>query len=90
MMRSDAARNSGQNIEPGEIEALLPWYAAGTLRRRDRQRVEAALRQDPSWRAKVLRPQGLARQSILCAKSLPRPFTSTKRSARRRRVLRTG
>jgi anti-sigma-K factor RskA len=35
-----------QNIEPTEIEALLPWHAAGTLRRRDRQRVEAALRND--------------------------------------------
>ena len=34
-------------IEPTNIETLLPWYAAGTLRRRDRQRVEAALRSDP-------------------------------------------
>jgi anti-sigma-K factor RskA len=34
-------------IEPTEIETLLPWYVAGTLRRRDRQRVEAALRSDP-------------------------------------------
>ena len=25
----------------------MPWYAAGTLRRRDRQRVEEALRKDP-------------------------------------------
>lgn len=45
-MMTDAALNSNQNGEPGEIEALLPWYAAGTLRRRDRQRVEDALRQD--------------------------------------------
>jgi anti-sigma-K factor RskA len=37
-----------QDIEPTEIEALLPWYAAGTLRRRDRQQVEAALRNDPA------------------------------------------
>lgn len=33
--------------EPGEIEALLPWHAAGTLNRRDAQRVEEALRRDP-------------------------------------------
>jgi anti-sigma-K factor RskA len=33
--------------QPTDIEALLPWYAAGTLRRRDRQRVEEALRNDP-------------------------------------------
>jgi hypothetical protein len=32
--------------EPTELEALLPWYVAGTLRRRDRQRVEEALRND--------------------------------------------
>jgi hypothetical protein len=32
--------------ERREIEALLPWHAAGTLNRRDAQRVEAALEQD--------------------------------------------
>jgi anti-sigma-K factor RskA len=35
------------NDEPTELEALLPWYAAGTLRRRDRLRVDDALRDDP-------------------------------------------
>jgi anti-sigma-K factor RskA len=39
---------SDGNMEPTEIETLLPWYAAGTLRRRDRQRVEDALRYDPA------------------------------------------
>lgn len=33
--------------QPDDIELLLPWYEAGTLRRRDRQRVEQALRDDP-------------------------------------------
>ncbi len=33
--------------EPGEIELLLPWHAAGTLSHRDAQRVEAALASDP-------------------------------------------
>jgi anti-sigma-K factor RskA len=33
--------------EREEIEALLPWYAAGTLSRRDAQRVEEALARDP-------------------------------------------
>jgi len=32
--------------EREEIEALLPWHAAGTLSRRDAQRVEAALEDD--------------------------------------------
>lgn len=43
----DQQRVGRENIEPAEVEALLPWYAAGTLRRRDRQRVEEALRSDP-------------------------------------------
>jgi anti-sigma factor RsiW len=30
-----------------EIEELLPWHAAGTLSRRDAQRVEEALARDP-------------------------------------------
>jgi anti-sigma factor RsiW len=32
---------------PGEIETLLPWHAAGTLNRRDAERVEDALARDP-------------------------------------------
>ena len=32
--------------EPSEIETLLPWHAAGTLNRRDAQRVEQALAND--------------------------------------------
>jgi hypothetical protein len=44
MTMSDAAGDPGQ--EPAEIEALLPWYEAGTLRRRDRQRVAEALQKD--------------------------------------------
>src|SRR5271155_894728 len=39
MTTSEAARDLR---EPTAIEALLPWYAAGTLRRRDRQRVADA------------------------------------------------
>jgi hypothetical protein len=37
-----------QQQEPGEIEALLPWHAAGTLSARDTRRVEDALLRDPS------------------------------------------
>jgi hypothetical protein len=33
--------------ERSDIENLLPWHAAGTLTRRDTQRVEAALANDP-------------------------------------------
>ena len=38
------ARN--EELELEEIEALLPWYAAGTLSRRDANRVEQALASD--------------------------------------------
>ena len=40
--------NMINNKEPErhEIEALLPWYAAGTLSRRDTDRVEQALASD--------------------------------------------
>lgn len=33
--------------EPGEIEMLLPWHAAGTLNARDARRVEEAMARDP-------------------------------------------
>jgi len=33
--------------EPGEIELLLPWHAAGTLNTRDARRVEEALAREP-------------------------------------------
>jgi hypothetical protein len=36
-----------QEAPQGDIEALLPWHAAGTLSRRDAQRVEDALNRDP-------------------------------------------
>jgi hypothetical protein len=46
--------------ERRDIEALLPWHAAGTLSRRDAQRVEAALEHD----------QDLARQFALVREEL--------------------
>jgi hypothetical protein len=46
--------------ERRDIEALLPWHAAGTLSRRDAQRVEAALARD----------QDLARQFALVREEL--------------------
>lgn len=34
-------------MEPEEVESLLPWHAAGTLKPRDARRVEEALARDP-------------------------------------------
>src|SRR3954447_20301680 len=59
--------------EPGEIEMLLPWHAAGTLNARDARRVEEALARDPE----------LARQYTVIRKNTPRPSISTKVWARR-------
>lgn len=42
-----AMSNKMPEQEPGEIEALLPWHAAGTLGARDARRVEDALARDP-------------------------------------------
>jgi len=43
-----------------EIEALLPWHAAGTLSRHDADRVEQALAGDPE----LARHYDLARQEL--------------------------
>ena len=43
-----------------EIEALLPWYAAGTLSRHDADRVEQALACDPE----LARRYDLIRQEL--------------------------
>lgn len=42
-----AMSNKMPSGEPDEIEALLPWHAAGTLNARDSRRVEEALARDP-------------------------------------------
>ena len=38
---------TSEHKEADGIEELLPWHAAGTLSRRDAERVEAALKRDP-------------------------------------------
>jgi anti-sigma-K factor RskA len=45
----NAVKNTAQNSpnQPSEVELLLPWYAAGTLDRREAAQVEAALAADP-------------------------------------------
>jgi anti-sigma factor RsiW len=43
----NAAKTTASEREPTEIELLLPWYAAGTLNRRESAEVEAALANDP-------------------------------------------
>ena len=45
--RGFAMNRIDKEPERHEIEALLPWHAAGTLSRRDADRVEQALADDP-------------------------------------------
>ncbi len=52
--------NTTSNNEQ-EIEELLPWHAAGTLSRRDAERVEAALARDPA----LARRYDLVREEML-------------------------
>ena len=49
------------NTNEQEIEELLPWHAAGTLSRRDAERVEAALARDPA----LARRYDLVREEML-------------------------
>ena len=54
MTPSDTGRADRPNtVKVSEVETLLPWYAAGTLGRSDRQRVEEALRRDPGLAFKL-------------------------------------
>lgn len=71
MTQSDAGRV--ERSEPSEIEALLPWYAAGTLRRRDRQRVEEALRKEPDLAGMVDLVREELAETILLNETLGAP-----------------
>jgi hypothetical protein len=52
--------NTGTEQEHSDIEYLLPWHAAGTLNRRDAQRVETALANDPE----LARQYALVREEL--------------------------
>ncbi len=59
--------------EPGDVEALLPWHAAGTLSTRDIRRVEEALARDPDLAKQyaVIRDEYI--ETILLNESLGAP-----------------
>lgn len=58
---------------PGEIEALLPWYAAGTLAPEEARRVEAALDRDPELASHLARIHEERDASIRSAEALGLP-----------------
>ncbi|BCP52658.1 hypothetical protein K32_12750 [Kaistia sp. 32K] len=59
--------------EPGGIEALLPWYAAGTLSAEETRAVEAALASDPLLRAQLGRIEEEREATIASAEAMPLP-----------------
>ncbi|WP_316182539.1 hypothetical protein [Bradyrhizobium sp. SZCCHNRI1009] len=59
--------------EPGEIELLLPWYAAGTLNARDMRRVEEALANDADLARQYAEIQKEYAETIALNESLGAP-----------------
>ncbi|MGY0575053.1 hypothetical protein ACTGJ9_031715 [Bradyrhizobium sp. RDM12] len=59
--------------EPGEIELLLPWHAAGTLNARDARRVEEALASDPALARQYAAIRGEYEETIHLNESLGAP-----------------
>ena len=59
--------------EREEIEALLPWYAAGTLSRREAQMVEQALASDPDLAAQYETVREDLAETIVANESLGAP-----------------
>ncbi|MBR0687903.1 hypothetical protein JQ594_18395 [Bradyrhizobium manausense] len=59
--------------EPGEIEMLLPWHAAGTLNARDARRVEDALASDPELAKQYAAIRGEYEETIHLNESLGAP-----------------
>ncbi|MFT4116178.1 hypothetical protein [Bradyrhizobium sp.] len=59
--------------EPGEIEVLLPWHAAGTLNARDARRVEDALARDPELARQYAAIRGEYEETIHLNESLGAP-----------------
>lgn len=58
---------------PEEIEALLPWHAAGTLNARDARRVDEALARDPALARQYAVIQDEYAETILLNESLGAP-----------------
>jgi anti-sigma factor RsiW len=71
MAMSKKMKITGQ--EPDEIEALLPWHAAGTLNARDTRRVDEALAGDPELARQYAAIREEYAETILLNESLGAP-----------------
>lgn len=68
-----AMRKKVQTDAPDEIEALLPWHAAGTLSARDARRVDEALARDPDLARQYAAIREEYSETILLNESLGAP-----------------
>jgi hypothetical protein len=66
-------RTTDPMAQQQEIEALLPWHAAGTLSRRDARRVEEALAQDPELARRFALIRDELSETILLNETLGAP-----------------
>lgn len=73
MTQSKIGDENFADREPGDIEALLPWHAAGTLNARDTRRVEDALARDPDLARQYAAIQDEYTETILLNESLGAP-----------------
>ncbi len=64
---------TNEKMSPGDLEALLPWYAAGTLNSRDADRVEAALANDRELARRYAIVREELTETILLNESLGAP-----------------
>jgi hypothetical protein len=66
--------NTGEKDAPiGDIETLLPWHAAGTLSRRDAQRIDEALARDPELARRYALVREELAETILLNETLGAP-----------------
>jgi hypothetical protein len=74
-----AGKTGGNNgfaeREPDELEALLPWHAAGTLNPQENRRVEEALARDPALARQYAAIQEECAETVLLNESLGAPST---------------
>lgn len=68
-----AMSTKAQIDAPGEIEALLPWHAAGTLSARDARRVDEAVARDPDLARQYAAIREEFTETILLNESLGAP-----------------
>jgi hypothetical protein len=74
-----AGKTGGNNgfaeREPSDLEALLPWHAAGTLNPQETKRVEEALARDPALARQYAAIQEECAETVLLNESLGAPST---------------